>query len=58
MENMNKAAGHKRWVIADGYIPPDSTGNSRQLVSHDAICILNSGDQDAHIEVTIFFADR
>jgi hypothetical protein len=58
MENMNKAAGHKRWVIADGYIPPGSTGNSRQLVSHDAICILNSGDQDAHIEVTIFFADR
>jgi len=58
MENMNKAAGHKRWVIADGYIPPDSTGSSRQLVSHDTICILNSGDKDAQIEVTIFFADR
>lgn len=55
---MNKTAGHKRWVIADGYIPPASTGKSRQLVSHDAICILNSGDQDAHIDVTIFFADR
>ena len=27
-------------------------------MSHDTICILNSGDQDAHIEVTIFFADR
>ncbi|MEO6563134.1 MAG: sensory rhodopsin transducer [Nitrosospira sp.] len=55
---MNKCAGHKRWVIADGYIPPVSTGNSRPLVSHDAICILNSGDKDAQIEITIFFADR
>lgn len=55
---MNKATGHKRWVIADGYIPPASTGISRQLVSHDAICILNSGDKDAHIHVTIFFTDR
>ena len=55
---MNKSAGHKRWVIADGYIPPASTGSSRPLVSHDAICILNSGGQDAHIEITIFFADR
>lgn len=55
---MTKSSGHKRWVIADGYIPPASTGISRQLVSHDAMCILNSGDQDAHISVTIFFADR
>jgi len=50
--------GHKRWVIADGYIPPDSTGTSRELVSHDAMCILNGNAQDAHIEVTLFFSDR
>ena len=23
------SVGHKRWVIADGYIPPASTGASR-----------------------------
>jgi hypothetical protein len=50
--------GHKRWVIADGYIPPDSTGTSRELVSHDAMCILNCDAQDAHVEVTLFFSDR
>lgn len=50
--------GHKLWVIADGYIPPASTGTSRELVSHDAVCILNCGIQDAHIDITIFFADR
>lgn len=55
---MGNPAGHKRWVIADGYIPPASTADRPQLVSHDAMCILNSGDHDAHIDVTIFFADR
>lgn len=50
--------GHKRWVIADGYIPGASTGSSRELVSHDAVCILNCGLQDAHIEITVFFSDR
>lgn len=55
---MNKPIGHQRWIIADGYIPPGSTGSSRQLVSHDAMCILNTSSQDAHIDITIFFADR
>jgi hypothetical protein len=50
--------GHKRWVIPDGYIPPASTGDSRELISHDAVCILNGGLQEAHVEITIFFADR
>jgi hypothetical protein len=58
MTNMSKHVGHKHWVIADGYIPPTSTGTSRPLVSHDAMCILNSGEEDANIDVTIFFADR
>ena len=50
--------GHKSWVIADGYIPPGSTGTSRPLTSHDVICILNCGDEDAHVDVVIFFSDR
>ncbi|MGZ5050115.1 MAG: sensory rhodopsin transducer [Methylobacter sp.] len=50
--------GHKRWVIPDGYIPPTSTGNSRELVGHDALCILNCDAQDAHIEITLYFSDR
>ena len=55
---VNMPVGRNRWVIADGYIPPDGSGKSRQLTSHDAICILNGSDQDAHINILIFFADR
>jgi hypothetical protein len=50
--------GHKRWVIADGYIPAESTGSSRQLVSHEAVCILNCGPRDAQIGITLYFSDK
>jgi hypothetical protein len=50
--------GHRRWVIPDGYIPAESTGSSRQLVSHETVCILNCGSRDAHIGITLYFSDR
>jgi hypothetical protein len=50
--------GKKRWAIAEGYIPPSSTGESRQMTSHEAVCILNAGDRDAHVAITIFFSER
>ena len=49
--------GRTRWAIAAGYIPSESSFTDRALVSHETACILNAGDQDAHIAVTIFFAD-
>ncbi len=54
-----KKVGRERWVIAEGYIPERSmTGADETLMSHETACILNAGDRDAHIEITIFFADR
>ena len=55
---MAEAIGHRVWAIAEGYIPPSSTGDSRELVSHETACILNTGDSDAHVEITIYFAER
>jgi hypothetical protein len=52
------AVGHKVWAIAEGYIPPESTGKSRELVSHETICILNTNAQAAQIEITVYFANR
>jgi hypothetical protein len=52
------AIGRKVWVIAEGYIPSESSFSHRTLVSHETACILNAGDRDAHVELMIFFADR
>jgi hypothetical protein len=50
--------GRKRWAIAEGYIPSQSSFSNRALVSHETACILNASDEDAHVRITVFFADR
>lgn len=50
--------GKKIWAIPEGYIPAWSNGPAPEFTSHEASCILNTGDIDAHINLTIFFADR
>jgi hypothetical protein len=50
--------GRKRWAIAEGYIPSQSSFSDRSLISHETACILNPGDKEAHVNITIFFTDR
>ncbi|MDP8969800.1 MAG: sensory rhodopsin transducer [Actinomycetota bacterium] len=50
--------GRRRWAIAEGYVPGWSTGPHPQLTSHETACLLNASDREAHVEITVFFADR
>lgn len=52
------AIGKRRWAIAEGYIPAGSHGAAPEMTSHEAACLLNSSDSDAHVTITIFFTDR
>jgi len=52
------AIGKRVWAIAEGWIPDYSHGPEPQMLSHETACILNAGDADAHVEITIYFADR
>ncbi len=42
---MAEPVGKRRWAIAEGYIPGDSTGEGPAFVSHETACILNAGDE-------------
>jgi Uncharacterized protein conserved in bacteria len=55
---MPKAIGKKTWVIAEGYIPSYGNGKEPEFTSHETACILNASDQDAHIEITLYFTDK
>lgn len=55
---MSSPIGKRRWAIAEGYIPSTSTGPEPAMLSHETACILNATDQDARVEITIYFADR
>ncbi len=55
---MSTAVGVKEWVIAEGYIPPESHGPEPQMTSHETVCMLNASDQEAHVEIMIYYSDR
>ena len=53
-----RVPGRKTWAIAEGFIPGESTGPSPMMTSHETVCMLNAGDTDAHVVITVFFEDR
>ncbi|MCH8686721.1 sensory rhodopsin transducer [Pedomonas mirosovicensis] len=51
--------GRTLWAIAEGYIPSTSVDpTDRAFVSHETACLLNAGDEDAEVEIMLYFADR
>jgi hypothetical protein len=54
---MLSSEGAKTWLIPDGYMatPPN---DGRVYQSHEAVCILNTSTQDAHVLLDIYFEDR
>ncbi|WP_207429001.1 sensory rhodopsin transducer [Pedobacter sp. SYSU D00535] len=55
---MRTSIGKRYWAIAEGYIPEQSTGPAPDMTSHETACILNTNEEDASIELTLYFADR
>lgn len=51
--------GKKVWIIAEGYIPEAGpNGEDPALRSHETACILNAGEKDAELKITLYFTDR
>lgn len=57
-EGVSQPLGHHRWAIAEGHIPGSSHGPEPAMTSHETACLLNASEQDAVVEMTLFFADR
>jgi hypothetical protein len=55
---MGLPLGKKRWAIAEGYLPARTKQLPRELVSHETACLLNASDEEAHVALHVFFADR
>lgn len=53
-----RPVGQQRWAIAEGYIPGWSNGPEPQFTSHETACLLNTSDEDAHVEITVFFSEQ
>jgi len=55
---MDASIGQRTWAIAEGYIPAESTGPEPEMTSHETACLLNPSDEDAEVEITVYFGDR
>jgi hypothetical protein len=55
---VSEPIGSTRWAIAEGYIPSWSNGPEPEFLSHETACLLNTSDQEAHVEITVYFSDR
>lgn len=55
---MNDPIGRRRWAIAEGFIPGSSHGPEPAMTSHETACLLNASDREAHVVITVYFADR
>ncbi len=47
--------GHTHWYVPDAFLPSESSNGH---VSHESICLLNIGDADAEVVITVYFADQ
>ena len=54
---MTAPEGARVWFIPDGYMATPAN-DSQAYQSHEAICILNTSAQDAHLQLDIYFEER
>ena len=52
---MGKTYGKKTWLIPDCYL---NSISKNENVSHEAICVINTTDVDAEINLTLFYEDN
>ena len=47
--------GKKTWLIPDCFLHSVSLN---EQVSHEAVCVINTSDEDAEIKLTLYYEDR
>jgi hypothetical protein len=60
---LDPAVGHRRWAITEGYLAADEEiVDDEELDTHtsqhEMLFLLNAGEETAHVDITLFFADR
>lgn len=48
--------GNLIWVLPDGWLPPE--GGEGDMINHESLMIMNTGNQVAEVKIDIYFADR
>lgn len=54
---MATGEGKRVWIFPDGDLPPAGEAGL-PLEGHESLIVLNTGDQEADIEIDVYFEDR
>ncbi|WP_300344346.1 sensory rhodopsin transducer [Nesterenkonia sp.] len=52
------ALGRTHWVFSAGFAPSQSTGSEPEFTSRNTLCLLNTGDDDACLQLMIYYQDQ
>ncbi|MBF9128916.1 hypothetical protein I0C86_07950 [Plantactinospora sp. S1510] len=50
--------GGRVWVVPGGRIPFPSDGDEPEFTGFDQLCVLNTGDETAELELTVYYPDQ
>ncbi|MFY1690876.1 sensory rhodopsin transducer [Plantactinospora sp. WMMB782] len=50
--------GGRVWVVPGGRIPFPSHGEEPEFTGFDQLSVLNTGDEPAHLKITVYYQDR
>ena len=52
------AIGATIWSFPDAYLPALGPPGASGYVGHESLCVLNVGPDDAHLTISLYFADQ
>ncbi len=53
---MNSGEGKRIWIFPDGDLP--EADRDSELEAHEALMVLNTSMNDAHLKISFYFSDR
>ncbi|GFZ80658.1 sensory rhodopsin transducer [Nesterenkonia alkaliphila] len=49
--------GRTTWVFSAGFAPSASTGHEPEFTSRNTLCLLNTGEQEACVRLSVYYED-
>ena len=57
-DSAHTGVGQRTWTIPDAYMPAIGPSGAPGYTGHESLCVLNTGSNDAHLVISLFFADQ
>ncbi|MBI3911518.1 MAG: sensory rhodopsin transducer [Armatimonadetes bacterium] len=57
MRTVSAGEGRKTWIFPDGDLPPPGEPGL-PLEGHESLIVLNTGDEEAALEIDVYFGNR